>query len=138
MAVLLTGLCYAATLVTELVRITDVSHAKVLSVQKVEGRTNCLTLEVSKGKTSLGRIDFWERQEVNSLTEQINMMAGKAFPHSRNAPDPSARWSLEPYNQGGVELTIGSGKEQLSIRLDAEGAKTLSRNLSDSLKVLKR
>ena len=135
---LLTGLCYAATLVTELVRITDVSHAKVLSVQKVEGRTNGLTLEVSKGKTSLGRIDFWERQEINSLTEQIDMMAGKAFPHSRNQPDPSARWILEPYNQGGVELTFGSGKERQTIRLDAEGAKSLSHTLSSSLKDLKK
>jgi hypothetical protein len=136
-ALFLTTLCYAATLMTELVRIQDVSHTKVITVQKLQGRTNCLTLEISQGKTSLRRLDFFERQEVNTLTDRLNLLAGQPYPHSRTDPDPNARWVLEPYSRGGVELSLGGAKDFVSVKLDAKAAKTLSSSLTGSLTVLK-
>lgn len=134
---LLCTFCYAATSMTELVRVWDVSHTKSLVVQRLEGRTNCLIVEISKGKLQLGRVDLFERQQVRDLVEQLNRSTSQHAvspgPNSQGSP----QWKLQSDQYGGVRLTIIGEKKSHTVQMDAKAVKILSESLSGSIDSLK-
>lgn len=122
---------------TELVRVWDVSHTQSLVVQRLEGRTNCLIVEVSKGKLQLGRLDLFERQQVRDLVEQINRLTTQHTVSPVATGQRSPQWKLQSDQQGGVRLTITGEKKSHTVQMDAKAAKILSESLSRSIDSLK-